>query len=83
MHGLFLRRVSRINQLRKAKKLNGDLKRLSETWVQVESTRFVLNALVFITGVGVIMGFRQAGYLLALIPVASVAASFLALRWID
>jgi hypothetical protein len=50
--------------------------------VLVESTRFVLNALVFVTGCGVLLGFREAAYLLALIPVASVTASLFALRWV-
>ncbi len=49
---------------------------------QVETVRFFINLTMFIAGVGIVAGgpFRVLGYLLAAIPILSMAASTIALR---
>ena len=48
----------------------------------METVRFLINFLLLVAGLGIIAGgpFRMLGYLLALIPVLSVLASYIALR---
>lgn len=83
VHGVYLRRVYRQRARQRAQRLNGSLKHLADTWVQVETTRFVLNGLIFLAGAGVLMGFRQSAYLLAVLPLVSILSSTLALRFFD
>ena len=57
-----------------------DLVTRANTLLRVEQARMVINFLLFISGVGVILGIKESGYLIAFIPITSLVASYIALR---
>lgn len=59
---------------------NGPLGKIAVTFVQVWSAILFADLLVLVAGIGILTGHRPFGYLLALMPLASTAVGFLALR---
>ena len=85
LHQFFLRRVYRNRRKLIAQGQDGDLKRLADAFVHVETARFAMNTCMFLAGAGILIGgpARILAYLLAVVPVISMAASTYALRGFD
>jgi hypothetical protein len=80
LHSWWMREVWLKRQARRELGLNGQLEVVATLFVRVEATRLVLNALLFLAGLGFLVGLRQSGWLIVVLPVISIAASVINLR---
>lgn len=87
VHSWYLRRVYRNRERVIHSAQNGGARRWANAFVNVESTRFVINACVLLAGFGALSDPASPGrllvWLLAAIPVISIASSTLALWGFD
>lgn len=61
-------------------KVDGELRLIADTFVRMWTIRLVSDILILTAGVGTLLHFRQAGYALAMVPVASTLIGLFALR---
>jgi hypothetical protein len=87
IHYLYLRRTYLNREAQRARarvnvRENGDRLRIANALFHVETTRFLINLSILLAGVGLLAGFKSAGYLLVAVPFLSVTSSIFALRGI-
>lgn len=67
----------------KASGQNGQLARIAVAFVQVWSLILLADVLMLVAGIGILTGFRPAGYMLAVVPLMSLLVGISALRGFD
>lgn len=79
----FLWRAIKQRRDLKASGENGQLARIAVAFVQVWSLILLADVLMILAGIGILTGFRPAGYMLAVVPVMSLLVGISALRGFD
>jgi hypothetical protein len=77
---LFLLRTLEKKEQLRVQKLNGELAKVANTFVNLWIIILTSDLLVLIAGVGLLTGVRWLGYLLAAIPLASTLVGVFALK---
>lgn len=62
---------------------NGRLGQIANAFVQVWVAIFASDLMMVLAGIGILVGFRPFGYLLALVPLVSAIVGIFALRGFD
>lgn len=85
VHFWYLLRVYRNRRAVQHSATNGGARRWAQAFVNVETTRFILNACLFLSGVGALAGgsFRILVWLLVVLPAISITSSTFALKGFD
>jgi len=59
---------------------NGKLRIIANTFIQVWTAIILVDLLIIISGLGILTGHRELGYLLATVPIGSVFIGVFAIR---
>lgn len=80
LHWVYLRRVRGVLDAYLASGRNGVGRAVGRMLIRIELFRLLMAVMLFVAGIGVLLGFRPAAYLIAVMPLVGIIASALDLR---